>query len=430
MSKTNKLDLNKTLWNISYIITISFVLFFIVIQLNNRVNSLDDFFLINRLKKFGFWKSIITWHYNQRPVSHFIFNLTFHFNKSIETFKWSLLIFNNLILFLLIHSYKLLINKILSQIKIKLNRSQLLTLSTLIVMSIFFFVFERSEIWFWYICTVIYLLPLSLLNYALININCKDKIKFYSSLVFLILLGGTLEIHIIITSFILIIALYNKFINFKKFTLSIFALFLFSIYQFFNKGIETRINLESTESLYHISTFGSIFSNLLEKKNIFFILILILIISLLAPLIKEIKKDKFIRFFRQYVFFLGLIFCVTLIISKIVFSNSWGLLRMWAPLSIYLMYFIITVSIFIITNYKIRNTIMTKIALINISLYIMFFVFFASKQITLTREYAYKYDRYLKKQWDKNEIIDSGILISPGNYTYLYDFLNPQNNEK
>lgn len=407
----------KFLWYSIYTICILFIVFFIVIQLNNRVNSQDDFILIKRLKELGFWKSIMSWKFNQRPVGHFFFNLTFYFNEKIESFRWSILISNLVFMILFTHSIKIIISHIFRIYNIILAKKKIWSISFLIVICAFFFVFERSELWFWYICFLIYLLPILLLNYGVILTISKTK-KNWLSLIFFFLIGGELEIHIFITFVLLTMIYLNKLIPLFKYILNIISLSSLSILQLFNNGIENRINLEKTSKIIESSTFTSTFTHLIDQKNIFFILILFSILSVIPNTLKRINISKIIT---QTFPILILTFFATLSVGKIVFTNSWGPLRIWGPFSILLMFTLITLAISI--SIKIQNKIQI-IGVVSSFLFIILFGVFSVKQYYMTSNYAKAYDQVIETNNNVKQNTESGILISPGHFDYLLEYIN------
>lgn len=407
----------KKIWYPIYTICILFILFFITIQLNNRVNSQDDFILIKRLKELGFWKSILSWEYNQRPVGHFFFNITFYFNEKIETFKWSILISNLVFIIFFTHSIKLIINYTFRIYNITLEKKKIWSISFLIVMCTFFFVFERSELWFWYICSLIYLLPVIFINYGVILMLSKTK-KKWLSIIFFFLIGGELEIHIFISFIILTMIYFNKLISLIKYIINVVSLLSLSILQLFNNGIENRINLEKTSLLVESSTFTSTFTHLFDQKNIFFILILF---SLLSVIPNKLKKIKLTKIFTQTFPILFLTFIATLSVGKIVFTNSWGPLRIWGPFSIILMFTLITIALSI--SAKIQDKIQIIGILSSLSFMILFCVF-SVKQYYISSTYAKAYDQVLKTNNKVKDKVDSGVLISPGHFDYLLEYHN------
>lgn len=412
----------KIIWLFIYFICVLFIVFYLSIQYNNRINSQDDFILIKRLKDLGFWKSIITWKFNQRPIGHMLFNITFYFNEKVSSFKWSLLLSNLIFISLFTHSIKLIIDKILKKNNQNLKQIKKWSLSILIVMCTFFFVFERSEIWYWYICFLLYLLPLVFINYGLILILSNNKIKWFSLLLFF-MIGGELEIYIFITFCILVLVYINKLISFKKLIINTISLLSLSIFQFFNKGIANRINLEKKAEIIDSSTFTSTFIHIIDHKNIFFVLLVIIITSVLSNKTQKINYPKVMMN-------LGLVllqtFIITLSIGKIIFTNSWGPLRIWAPFSILLMLFIIILILYINNRTEIK---LQFLGIISSFIFIILFTAFSFKQYYITSNYAEAYDNILDGDVEVIMEVDSGVLISPGHYNFLLEYLNTSKNE-
>lgn len=409
----------KLQWKLVYIICISFFLFLVAIHFNNRINNSDDFFFLTRLRELGFWKSITEWQYNQRPVSHFVFNLTFFLNTKIETLKWSLFIANICLVTSFIHSLKLIVSKLFLQIELQLEHKKLWAIATVLAMCYFFFCIERSEVWFWYICTTIYLLPFVLLNYGLVLMLEKKKCHLLS-IVFFILIGGTLELMIPIVGTLLLVFFLNKKISFTTLLINGCALLFFSFFQLYNKGVENRMQIETMAFTEYNSTFASTFRHLFDKKNAFFILLVISITMLLRTHKVALSKIKFDKILIWLAGLLIAYFLITWFISDFVFAGSFGVLRMWAPFIMFLMVFIIISALWISLNCKKVSALVGVFASL---LFIGMFAYFSMKQFVMTSKYARKYDLIVAGKSNEEVSPDSGILVSTGDFKLLKEYL-------
>lgn len=409
----------KLLWNLVYIICLSFLLFLVIIHFNNRINNSDDFFFLTRLNELGFWKSIREWEFNQRPVSHFIFNLTFYFSPKVETLRWSLFIGNLSIIFLLIHSLKIVVAKLFSLIEIQLENRKQWAFATLIAMCAFFFCIERSEVWFWYICTVIYLVPFVLLNYGSVLLFDSRKQARFLAAVFFLLIGGTLELMIPIVGSLLIVFYLNRKITLWPLILNGSALLFFSLFQLVNSGVEKRLQLESAIHDEYNSTFASTFSHFFDQKNVFFILLLIMISMLLQEYRISLAKINFKKIISWLSSLLLVYFLATWLISVKVFSGSFGVLRMWAPFSFFLMVLILVFTIWIAVKYKKELKLVGLLASV---IFVALFTYFSVKQIEMTSNYARSYDLVVAGKSVESSP-DSGIIVSTGDFELLIEYL-------
>lgn len=405
----------KQLWLLTYLVCISFTCLVVVLYFNNRINNSDEFLFLSNMKKLGFWKSLGSWNYNQRPVSYFLFNLTFYLNSTISSLRWFLLIGNLTFLFFFILSFKLIVGRFLIYNSIRLQKKQVWAIAILLAILTFFFCFERSETWFWYICTIIYLLPIAFLNYGISFLLESSRIKWFS-LVFFFLIGGSLELMIPIAGTILLIFFFYRKITILTFISNSFALFFFSFFQFFNNGIENRLEMESKNDILYQSNFTSTFGHLFDAKNIFFVLIAFILLALFHQY--KFKREVVIKQLKVVTITFTVSFLVTRMISSIVFSGSYGVLRMWMPSSFFLMLLILLIMVYLSIK---RAVFRVELGIISAITYLVLFSFFAYKQITLTTTYANEYDAVLSNKTTKIKYIDSGVLVSPGNMQPLIE---------
>jgi hypothetical protein len=416
---------HKLLWRFVYILCILFLLFFIFLHFNNRINNTDEFIFLSRMEEMGFWNSLTTWEYNQRPVSYFLFNATFYWNEKIATLKWTLLLANLCFMAMYIHSFKVILTRLVSYTNVELEVKKTWALSILLVMCSFFFCFERSEIWFWYLCTIIYLLPFVFLNYGIFFLFEPGKIKWLSA-IFFFLIGGSLELLIPMTGFLLVLLVIQRKITWLSFFINGISLSLFSVFQLLNEGVTNRLQLEAGN--YYNNTFVSVFSHLGDSKNLFFVLLLIVLLCLFQEMKAVLMKINWKKLLTQSAIFLIVCFLVTWLIAAIVFSGSFGVLRMWSPFSLFLMLFIVLVTACL----SLRISKQLNIAgVLSASLFLLLFGYFSYNQLQLTHIYAKEYDTIVQEGRNKTlKPIDSGVLVSPGNMNVLENNLTLYNHEK
>ncbi len=418
----------KWLWRSIYLICLVFLVFFVIVQWNNRINNSDEFFFLERLRGLGVLRSVIEWEYNQRPVSYLLFNLTFSLNDRVETLRWPLLISGIVFLLLFTHSFKLALSKLFHFVNIDFGATRSWAFSFLLVMCTFFFVFERPEIWFWHICFVIYMLPFLFLVYGLFLLFETSNLRWFS-LLFFFLIGGCLELLILMTGCILIMLFLNRRITFLTMIASGSSLLALSILQFFNDGIETRMQMEARNAFLYNSDISTVFIHLFDAKNVFFVLLACLIIAVLRPYKERLSVLPFRRILWQYAMLLAAFFVITWVVARTVFPGSFGLLRMWAPFSIFLLFFLLLGAAN--ASLKANRYLVRWIAIAAASCFLMLFSAFMHRQVRLTTDYARQYDRIVKNgHANGEEAMDPGVLSATGDLGLLLEFLRTWNDHE
>ncbi len=398
----------------------SFIIVHTIIQFNNRVNNGDDFLMLDRLEEHGVFRSIQTWEYNQRPVSHFFFNVTFIFNERLESLRWTLLFAHTIFIALYAHSFHILLRGGSRRLGIGITGWRTWVLSMMLVMSVFFFVFERVEVWFWYIAFVVYLLPFLFLNYGLYYLFKEDRRKWLSML-FFFLIGGTLELMIPMTACLLLVLYLNHCFPFRVMMANVLSLGALSIFQLFNGGVANRMRHESFHRDHHTGGLQDIFMHLVDNKMIFFALLLIMFLSALWPYRRELRGLASGRVIISYGVLLTAFILITGAVSAFVFSGSLGFARMWAPFSIFLMGFIIILGIWVVVRIKMFPVI---IGIGSAVIFIGLLVVFGVEQKRITGAYAALYDGIIAGLVEPDDApVGSGVLASPGSMRDLESHL-------
>lgn len=421
---TDKTENDRFLWSLAYVISILFLFYFFFIQLNNRINNSDEFIFLTNLHQKGLWNSLLSWEFNQRPVSHFLFYLTFLFNKDFSTLHWYLFAGNLVVLFLLLLSIKTLLTFWLKKRQLLFQPIQYWTLSMLLVICFHFFPFQYNEIWYWYLCTLIYLLPFAFLGFALYFLF-QDTIKTWWSIPFFMAIGGSLELIFVFTALLILTFYLTKKIALKKMVVNQLALVFFNVFQLFNNGIESRIVIENKDVLKN-HTFIETFSNFWDKKYLFVLLVLMLFVALIDKYKKQINQTKIAKLTKTSLLLLSCYFVVTWIVTYTAFNGTFGYLRIWMPFLMFLFFFIVILFIKMALKYLSRVKLMGKLGGIG---FIVIFCYYFWTQYFYTKQYALSYDAIVSGQETTDEV-DSGVLISPNDWGDLKQNLNLYKNER
>ena len=419
--------------NIKTLILISnvfFIIMYIVLSVNNRIAH-DDFYSIDIVNRLGIIDAVI-YQYNNWCTRYISVFVSF-FVTSLLTYRYTLLIYNLLILILFITSiyFSLYYHRKLLNKSVQNNKFQILNYSTFIVSAIFYSSFNIGETWFWLSSNSTYLLSviMSFFVFAFIWNNSKKRINQFIVIFASIFIGGSNgAFSIILLLLLFVLFLYyrykkqNKIISNKLLT-SFISLLISFIILYLGNGNNIR------ETFFNqISIFESFILNIKMTAIILFlripnILVYIIFFTISTYCLFANKKSVsrrifFIKFSVSTFVLLILIYIFQLSITYK--TQDVAAIRTLFPISIILLVY----GLYSIYNLKQTDLFRFKLSTSLIKLAIVFIIFLniwnLVTQYEITKIYAYKYDkriRIINQLSNKDTVIleplpNSGFLYS------------------
>lgn len=404
-------------WKLAALVAVVFSFFLINSYINYRFDTNDDFQLYFRLKEQGFLDSLLYWKYNVRPISFLLFNGICSISSSVEDVHYFVCAYFLLSYFLMVYGiYKL------TGVYFQLKKEQRLTISILAFAGLYFMMFQSNEIFFWFICHLVYMLPLLFVVWAWYFLKNGTQLgKLWAVLLFG-LTGGCYEPFSALVIFFLIF--HVVFFEKKNALLYVPAILMILFFYGFNilgNNYHERVILEESQSIlygqWNLTNFMSLF-------NIKRICIAFGLQFLIAALLIQKGHPQSIQ---RKIF----IFWILLLLSSFFLSfgaifivfRSIGPARTWFPfgVSLYLFSFFFVYCLrHCLSNYKIL------LALLTSTLLLILVATMSYKQFWIGSRYSAMYDERItqvKKSTSDtiyvSPISDPGVLITSYSLIHL-----------
>ena len=247
------------LWSISILFILSYLQTISSVFFNS-----DDIFYYLKSRKYGAFSALSHIEFNNRYSSFFLFNFLFGNCKNIDDIHFMIRLYYIFLLVLFITVNYLFIRAASSKFLINVTFSfyDKLLLSILLIFPFYCFNSQPSEIWFWTIASMVYLLPVcfSIMGFSLLLDAQQNWYNSFLIVLSFIYIGGALETYAILCCvFLLLIFVFYK----KQRIQTAFALMAIAIPLTFNilsSGTGNRFQLESVQIMPKIDLFGIFFS--------------------------------------------------------------------------------------------------------------------------------------------------------------------------
>lgn len=417
---TKDADKGRWGWTLLSVACGLFLVFLGITAWNDRLNTTDDFLLLERLQERGPIGAIRTWEFNPRPVSHLVFHLTFLPARQVADLHLCLFVSHLLFLVLTVHALHRLLIEVFRPLGLSQIGRRAWTLAVTLLMCAFFFVFERQETWAWYIGSMVYLLPFLFLTYGLAFMLQGGR-RAWWALPCCFLVGGTLELMVPITGLLLLALYCGGALPLRALLANGAMLIALPLVHLLGNGIGERLAFETTVQVHHPAGFFDIIKHLIARKNLFFLLLAIGLATLLGPHCTPPRM----ALLNKVLLYLGAVVVASLLLTWAVcdriYPGSFGYARMWAPCSLLLMVWLLLAGVRLAAGLPALPSAIGNWAFV---VFIVLFTGFAWHQLRVTAAYAARYDVVCAGAVDTDlRPVDSGMLISPGHFDALRQHL-------
>ncbi len=415
----NLLRNDNTLLIVIALIGITFLTFLFSTAISVRPCS-DDLFFYEAYREKGWFYSVFEMNINIRFTGFYVFNticlFATEFSQLANAFKYYYWL---LFIFLVISSFSLFKSLLRCFFpKVKVDKLYLFSFTCLFLSSFYFSTINSQEVWFWTIANCIYLLPIPLLNLAVIEL-IKPKATYSNLKLFILflLIGGNVEnLTLVITSVLLTMLYYawivKKLIN-KQILISILGIIIFPLISLLSKGINRRINMEKYYILEkgYFNTLFSDFQFVFNAKRILILMLIYLLIFSVGVILKkrgaELKLNVK-KLFINNLIILTLIFFCTFLPMIHVFGN-FGPARASLPFIFSFNLSMIFWLFYLGLNIEIK----TKFTLLIGCLLLFIISIFTIKQYKTTQNFANLYDQRIRYIKSKIKTKSTTIFVVP-----------------
>ena len=414
-----------------------FITLYLVLSYYNRLAH-DDFYSIYTVNENGVMDSIIL-QYNNWSTRYCALFISFSI-ASIAHFKYTLFIYQLLIIMLLIASLNSLYKNVskLSNILPKQTKFRIINLSIFLASIIFYCSFNLGDTWFWLSSSCSYLLSIIALIYLLsMLISNKSSLTTYLSLATCSLFiggsNGTLSIFYLLLAFIYLLRIvYNsknagistilkKDIN-RKLIFSSLIIFIGFLILYIGSGNENRSSFFSPISFTTAFIYNFKFCGIIIFKKIlpllFYLITFCLPFYFLGNKTAPTSKHSFIKLF----IFSSILLVLSIYIFQLPITyktQDIGADRTLIPLTLFLIIYF-SYNLFQLGNKSQIEFSFKKMGVVFFTLIISINTYHLIKQYSIVKKYANAYDNRIQQiKKDRNKpvlILDplpaSGFLYS------------------